>query len=153
VPEKTLTELYQDLVVYKDFSSSENNVELFQETVAKILNLKELSSIKKILLFFKDDSIYEWVFEGIIRGIENRFSDEDYVTEILKNFYILDPQAVELGSSIIIRILNHNDCRTLFLNYIHLAQSDSLIKILDYIAEEYEAHQELIREIKKTLKE
>ena len=147
---ENLNKLYQELEAYKDFDSDPNNIEKFLDTVDEIVLLKNSSSIPILLQYFDDESDYSWVFEELIGYVES-YESEEYVTQFLKNFNILENKAKEYLSSLIFHIFNSSQHFSLFRKHMHLADRQALLKLFDIMEEESPHHAELIQELRKEL--
>jgi hypothetical protein len=142
-----LVELYKKLEQYSHFEEDEENWEHFVDTFDAIVSKGDPASIPELLKYLDDQCEYDYVQGHLIRALET-FSDEVYVISIIKNICNLLVKSSYLCVDIIKRILNNNNCLSIFRENMHLADKESLLKLFKIMEEESPHHRELIRELR-----
>ncbi len=145
----TLEHLYKKLEDFSDFNDEDNLIP-FIETVEEIVSYKDPSCFPIIMRYFDDETDYDWIMQSMIHALES-FPDDVYV----KTFMLLIPfmwnHAPNWLLILICRILNNISCLNSFKKNISLISTDTMKKILDLVAQEFECHKKLCAKLKKSL--
>jgi hypothetical protein len=146
---KSLDELSQDLETYKDFEV-EGNIDSFLEKIDEIINLHKEASVPLLMNNIRDDSEYSWVDDIIQNNVLYFFKNkgDELFIKNLKNFIRQSPNMCEDTVSI---IFNSPDCLQIFIENMHLADRDSLLKLFDLMEKESPHHASLIQELRREL--
>lgn len=143
---KTLEELYYELDEYHKNFDDWDNVIKFLDTAREIVEHNDEASIPVLLSYFDDNDDTDFVLEDL-SGILERYGNERYIKEILKNLNILFPNAIDWAVNLVVIMFNRLSDFELLKKYIFLAKKDALLQILQKIKCRTEKHRALVSEL------
>jgi hypothetical protein len=148
--DETLRKYFKELEQYRDLSSIENEMR-FSEIIDKIVLTKDPEVLPLLLKYFDDDSDSEDIAMQVLKhGIES-FEIEDYISALLKELSSMLIRAPQECNSLFYRIFNGKKYLAYLKENVHLADKETLLKLLDNIEndEPLEQHKPIIAELRK----
>ncbi|WP_342497862.1 Imm30 family immunity protein [Bacillus sp. FSL L8-0654] len=106
---------------------NENNIQEFEESLAKVLDYGSVSDIPDLCLVFDDDTEQFEVMFGLVHGIERLYKNntEEGLSYFAKAIPQILNQAAEWVEILHYRILNHPEVRLVYRNV--LSKQDPFI--------------------------
>ena len=112
------------------------DIKIFGEGVWKLAEEQDEETFQNLIVLFDDQTNYPEVMFSLVHALES-YPDEVYITLILKTVNILTNVYKEWYSRLIIRILNEDSCRPIFIKKLNQLDSVSANKIIQIIKEQY----------------
>ena len=108
------------------YLKNEAEIKRFDEILINIYKYKDKIPLSRLYTVFDDNTEDDEVMYGLIHLIEE-FPPEVEIEEFIKSINLMVPNAKEWAKLLLIRILNHKDCRNLFINIISNYKKNNLI--------------------------
>ncbi|MDR3224251.1 MAG: hypothetical protein LBT03_01550 [Holosporales bacterium] len=129
--DKLLEQYFKELEKYSDLNNPDNDMP-FSDIVDKIVLTKNPEAIPLLLKFCDDDMRCEYTSESLVSQIEY-FEIEDYVPALLTELKSMFVKASQYCKYFFYTIFNTPDCLNCLKQNIHLADKETLLKLLDNI--------------------
>jgi hypothetical protein len=129
--DKLLEQYFNELEKYSDLNNPDNDIP-FSDIVDKIVLTKNPEAIPLLLKFCDDDMRCEYTSESLVSQIEY-FEIEDYIPALLIELKSMFTRAPEYCDYFISRIMNSQRHLECLKQNIHLADKETLPKLLDNI--------------------
>lgn len=116
---------------------SENEVQEFENSLAKVLDNGDVSVIPDLCLAFDDDTEQFEVMFGLVHGIERLYKNniEEGLTYVARAVPEILSQAEEWIEILHYRILNHPEVRLAYRNVLSQLDSSIAVSIKDLLTE------------------
>ncbi|OIS80672.1 Imm30 family immunity protein [Bacillus licheniformis] len=116
---------------------SENEVQEFENSLAKVLDNGDVSVIPDLCLAFDDDTEQFEVMFGLVHGIERLYKNniEEGLTYVARAVPEILSQAEEWVEILHYRILNHPEVRLAYRNVLSQLDSSIAVSIKDLLTE------------------
>ena len=105
---------------------NEAETKRFDKILTDIYKYKNKMLLSRLYTIFDDKTEDDEVMYGLVHLIEE-FPAEEQIEEFIKSINLMIPNAKEWAKLLLIRILNHKDCRKLFVNILSKSKKKNLI--------------------------
>ncbi|MEC0715375.1 Imm30 family immunity protein [Bacillus licheniformis] len=119
------------------FLENENEIQEFEESLAKVIDYGDVSAISELCLAFDDDTEQFEVMFGLVHGIERLYKNniEEGLTYIAKAIPKILNQGEEWIEILHYRILNHPEVRLAYRNVLSKQDPSIVDNIKDLLTE------------------
>lgn len=126
------------------------DIKEFESTIGQLVAKKNPQILDDLLDLFDDDCQYPEVMYGLVHAVEY-YPDEIYVKTLLCKMEKGIKQFPFWYTGLISAVFNSKNCLQIFLQNMHLAPKESLLKLFDIMEKESPHHQDLIKELRQEL--
>lgn len=128
---------------------SQEDIKMFEIKSYDLAKTKDPEVLRELIDIFDDDCLYEEVMFSLLHAIET-YPDDVYIEGVLLKVKDFD-KYLEWFTTIIYRILNHDDSRNLLMKKINVADQNKLLELLNIIESESKEHYSIIQNIKQEM--